>query len=88
MPVLKSLANDPALDSNGKPPANMQAFVKGSEFGLSPRAYPTSCGNFYSGLVASAISDAFKAVLDGTAKTAEAFKQADQKIQVCLDTAK
>ena len=88
MPVLKSLANDPSLDSNGKPPVNMQAFIKGSEFGLSPRAYPTPCGNFYSGLVASALSDAFKAVLDGSAKTADAFKQADQKIQACLDAAK
>lgn len=88
MPVLKSLANDAALAGNGKAPLNMQAFIKGNEFGLAPRAYPAACGNFYSGIVQSAISNAFKSVLDGSAKTDDAFKQADQKIQSCLDSAK
>ncbi len=88
MSVLKSLANDPALDSNGKAPLNMQAFIKGNEFGLAPRAYPAVCGNFYSGIVQSAISQAFIAVLSGSAKTDEAFKQADKAIQSCLDSVK
>ncbi|HEY3291477.1 MAG TPA: extracellular solute-binding protein [Anaerolineae bacterium] len=88
MPVLKSVADDAALSNSNLPPANMQAFIKGSEFGLAPRAYPTACGNFYSGLVQSAISEAFKKVLDTTYKPAEAFKMADQAIQACLDKAK
>ncbi|MCL4506642.1 MAG: sugar ABC transporter substrate-binding protein [Chloroflexi bacterium] len=87
MPVLLSLANDPVLNSNGAAPANMQVFTQGSQYGLYPPAYPTACGNFYSGLVQTAISDAFKEVLNG-ARVEDAFKTADQKIQACLDTAK
>jgi ABC-type glycerol-3-phosphate transport system substrate-binding protein len=85
MPVLKSLANDPALSSGG-PPANMQAFVKGIDFGVFPRVYPTACGNFYTGVVQSAISDSFHQVLNG-AKAEDVFKAADAQIQACLDAA-
>ncbi len=87
MPVLKSLSGAAALDTHGTPPANMQAFITGSRYGLYPHAYPTACGNFYSGLVQSAISEAFKAVLEG-AQVDTAFRQADRKIQDCLDSAK
>ena len=85
MPVLKSLAADASFGSGG-PPANMQAFIKGIDYGVYPRAYPTACGNFYVGTVQSAISDGFRAVLSG-ADADTTFKAADAQIQACLDAA-
>jgi multiple sugar transport system substrate-binding protein len=84
MPVLKSLLNDPAL-VGGTP--SWQPFVKGSEYGIPPRAYPPACGNFYSGLVQTALREALIQTLS-TGKAEDAFKQADARIQACLDSAK
>jgi multiple sugar transport system substrate-binding protein len=88
MPVLKSLTNDAALQGGEAPPANMQAFVQGAEFGLLPPAYPTRCGNFYSGLVQTALSEVVRDIIQTGSKVEDAAEKADAKIQACLDSAK
>src|SRR4029434_848178 len=88
MPVLKSLTSDAAFETSNQPPANMQAFIKGAGFGIYPPAYPTRCGNFYSDMVQSALSDAVRAVVQAGGKVEDAFKAADAKIQACLDGSK
>jgi hypothetical protein len=87
MPVMKSVLTDPVMDSTSALPMNMQAFINGAKYGISPRSYPTACGNYYSGLVQQALSDAFKAALD-SGKVYDAFKKADDTIQSCMDGAK
>ena len=87
MPVLKTMAGE-AIEAGNQPPANMQAFVKGAGFGIYPHAYPTQCGNYYSGLVQSALSEAVRDVIQTGAEVEDTFKKADAKIQACLDSGK
>ena len=85
LPVLKSLANDSSLAGN-KAPANMQVFYQSSDSAIYPPAYPTACGNFYTGLVQSTIDGAVRQAINGS-DVADTFKQVDVKIQECLDAA-
>ncbi|MCL5996739.1 MAG: ABC transporter substrate-binding protein, partial [Chloroflexi bacterium] len=87
MPVLKTMGSD-AVEAGNQPPANMQAFIKGAGFGIYPSAYPTQCGNYYSGLVQSALSEAVRDVIQTGTEVEDAFKKADAKIQACLDSGK
>jgi ABC-type glycerol-3-phosphate transport system substrate-binding protein len=85
LPVLKSLADDASLAGN-KAPTNMQVFYQSSDSAIYPPAYPTACGNFYTGLVQTAIDGAVRQAINGS-DVAETFKQVDVKLQECLDAA-
>jgi multiple sugar transport system substrate-binding protein len=83
VPILTQLANDPAIMSSAAP--DMQVFVRGIEFGISPPAYPIKCGTFYGGLVLGTLNDAFVYVMTKGSSVEDAFKKADQIIQACID---
>ncbi len=84
LPVLKSVLNNPAIMGGG-PPANMQVFYQSSDMLIYPPAYPTRCGNLYSGMVQSVIENAVQQAIGG-ADVVDTFTQADLKIQTCLDS--
>jgi multiple sugar transport system substrate-binding protein len=85
LPVLKSVAGDPTVMAGG-PPANMQVFYQSADIQISPHAYPTRCGNLYTGMVQSTIDDAVRQAING-ADVVDTFKQVDLKIQECLNSA-
>jgi multiple sugar transport system substrate-binding protein len=85
LPVLTSLAADSSTASK-EPPANMQVFYQSADMAIYPPSYPTQCGNFYTGLVQSAVADGVHKAINGD-DVAETFKQVDAKIQTCLDAA-
>ncbi len=84
-PVLLSLRNDPTIAQLPAPPANMRAFISGSEAGIAPPRYPLACGSIYNGPVASAIGNALDAAIREVASVEGAFAVADRQIQTCLD---
>ena len=47
--------------------------------------YPADCGSFYTGEVAVTYQGALEAVIRGAKTAAEAFAEADETIQACLD---
>ena len=83
MPVLTQLVNDPAVMGNTAP--DMQVFVRGIDFGITPPAYPIKCGNFYTGLVLDTLNNAFAYALTSGNSVEAAFKKADSIIQACID---
>ncbi len=81
MPMLKSMANDPAVKQL---PPELQAFVEGAKIGIPPPGYPAKCGNLYTGMVQSAIAEGLRQVIQQGAEVEDAFKAVDAKIQACL----
>jgi multiple sugar transport system substrate-binding protein len=88
IPHLKSMANDPAYERLSAPPANIKAFIKGGEIGIfPPNSYPSKCGSLYAGLIQSSIKTALEESIREQKSVQQAFTEADEQIQACLDTA-
>ena len=88
MPLLKSMADDPAFDELEPPPANIKAFIDGGGIGIfPPNGYPPKCGSLYAGLIQLTIRTALEESIRGAKTVEEAFTAADAEIQACLDTA-
>lgn len=89
VPLVRSVAEKTDWMANlPTPPENVQAFVKGADDAVLPtrgRDYPGDCGSFYAGLVNQAYTTALEAVIRGEKTAEEAFAEADQSIQACLD---
>ena len=89
VPLVKSVAENTDWMSNlPKPPENVMAFVKGADDAVLPtkgRDYPGECGSFYAGLVNQSYVTALESVIRGEAEVEQAFTEADQAIQACLD---
>lgn len=89
VPLVKSVAESDAWMANlPTPPANFAAFVKGADDAVLPdkgRDYPGECGSFYAGLVAQSYQTALETVIRGEATVEQAFGEADDAIQACLD---
>jgi multiple sugar transport system substrate-binding protein len=87
VPLLRSVAEDPTWSEGLKtPPVNFMAYVKGADDAILPiMDYPADCGIFYAGEVATTYQGALEAVIRGTKGVEEAFKEADETIQTCLN---
>lgn len=86
-PLLKSVAADDSwMDGLPTPPTNLMAYIKGADDAILPvMDYPADCGSFYAGLVSQTYQGALEAVIRGTMSAEEAFTDADDTIQTCLD---
>lgn len=86
IPLLKSMADSPAYKELNAPPANIKAFVKGSEIGIFPRQdYPAKCGSLYAGLVNQTLNAMLESIQRGKSTAQDAATSADATIQKCLD---
>jgi multiple sugar transport system substrate-binding protein len=85
IPLLKSMADDPAWRELPPPPTNNEAFLKGADIGILPRTYPLECGSLYTGQVNQVISGALERSIRGQTTVEEAFGAAEAEIQACLD---
>lgn len=85
MPLLKSMRNDPDILNLPGPPDNIEAFLNNGENGITPTYFPGDCGSLYAGQINTEISDAFDAVIVGGVSVEEAFGEANDNIQACLD---
>lgn len=85
MPLLKSMRNDPDILGLEGPPDNIEAFLNNGENGITPPYFPGDCGSLYAGQINSEINDAFDAVIIGGVSVADAFTEANDNIQACLD---
>ncbi len=89
VPLVRSVAEAGAwMDGLPTPPENVMAFVKGADDAVLPtkgRDYPGECGSFYAGLVNQSYVTALETVIRGEADVEQAFTEADQQIQRCLD---
>lgn len=86
VPLLKSMADDPAFAELQAPPANIKAFVKGGEIGIFPRQdYPAKCGSLYAGLVNQTINTMLETIQRGMETAEVAAQTADAEIQKCID---
>lgn len=89
VPLVKSVAeSDEWMANLPKPPENVMAFVKGADDAVLPtkgRDYPGECGSFYAGLVNQSYVTALETVIRGEATVEQAFAEADQAIQACMD---
>lgn len=86
IPLLKSMANDPAYGELTAPPANIKAFVKGGDIGIFPRQdYPSKCGSLYAGLVNQTLNAMLEAIQRGKGTAQDEAVKADAIIQKCLD---
>jgi multiple sugar transport system substrate-binding protein len=84
-PLLMSMAEDPDILNRAAPPENIEAFTLNGENGILPTYYPGECGSLYAGQIQSEINDAFQAAIIGGVSVEDAFNQANQNIQDCLD---
>jgi ABC-type glycerol-3-phosphate transport system substrate-binding protein len=87
VPLVRSVAEDPTWSEGLKtPPTNFQAFVNGADDAVLPvMDYPADCGSFYAGIVSRAYQTALEEVIRGEKDADQAFSEADQTIQDCLD---
>lgn len=85
MPLLRSLRNDPEILALEGPPDNIEAFMNNGENGITPTYFPGECGSLYAGQINTEINDAFDAVIVGGVSVEEAFTEANNNIQACLD---
>jgi multiple sugar transport system substrate-binding protein len=85
MPLLKSMRNDPDILALPGPPDNIEAFLNNGENGITPPYFPGDCGSLYAGQINTEINNAFDAVIVGGASVADAFTEANDNIQACLD---
>ena len=86
MPLLKSMREDPDILGLEGPPDNIEAFLNNGENGITPPYFPGDCGSLYAGQINTEISDAFDAVIIGGVSVEEAFTEANDNIQSCLDS--
>jgi multiple sugar transport system substrate-binding protein len=86
MPLLKSMRNDPDILALPGPPDNIEAFLNNGENGITPPYFPGDCGSLYAGQINTEINDAFDAVIIGGVSVEEAFTEANDNIQACLDS--
>jgi multiple sugar transport system substrate-binding protein len=86
-PLVKSVANDPSwMEGLPTPPTNLMAYINGADDAVLPvMDYPADCGSFYAGLVSQSYQDALEAVIRGQMSAEEAFADADDTIQSCLN---
>lgn len=89
VPLVKSVAeNEDWMANLPTPPENVMAFVKGADDAVLPtqgRNYPGECGSFYAGLVNQSYVTALESVIRGEMEIEQAFVEADEAIQACLD---
>ena len=89
VPLVRSVAEaGDWMDNLPTPPENVMAFVNGADDAVLPtkgRDYPGDCGSFYAGLVNQSYVTALESVIRGEAGVEEAFTDADQQIQACLN---
>ncbi|MBN1874260.1 MAG: extracellular solute-binding protein [Anaerolineae bacterium] len=89
VPLVRSVAEKGEwMENLPTPPENVMAFVKGADDAVLPtkgRDYPGECGSFYAGLVNQSYVTALESVIRGEAEVEQAFIEADQAIQICLD---
>jgi len=85
MPLLKSLRNDPDILALPGPPDNIEAFLNNGANGITPTYFPGNCGSLYAGQINSEINSAFDAVTIGGTSVTDAFTEANNNIQACLD---
>ena len=85
MPLLKSMRNDPDILGLAAPPENIEAFLNNGENGITPTYFPGDCGSLYAGQINSEINAAFEAVIVGGVSVSDAFTEANDNIQACLD---
>lgn len=85
MPLLKSLRNDPDILGLAAPPENIEAFLNNGANGITPEYFPGDCGSLYAGQINTEINTAFDNVTIGGMSVEEAFTEANDNIQRCLD---
>lgn len=84
-PLLQSMAQDAEIMNRTAPPENIQAFIENGPNGILPTYFPGECGSLYAGQINQEIVDAFEVAIRGAASVEDAFNQANQNIQDCLD---
>lgn len=85
MPLLRSLRDDPEILALEGPPDNIEAFMNNGENGITPTYFPGECGSLYAGQIKTEIDNAFDAVIVGGVSVEDAFTEANDNIQSCLD---
>jgi multiple sugar transport system substrate-binding protein len=85
MPLLRSLRENPDIVNLPGPPDNISAFIANGENGITPTYFPGECGSLYAGQINTEINNAFDAVIVGGASVEDAFGEANDNIQSCLD---
>jgi ABC-type glycerol-3-phosphate transport system substrate-binding protein len=85
MPLLRSLRENPDIVNLPGPPDNILAFIENGENGITPPYFPGECGSLYAGQINTEINNAFDAVIVGGVSVADAFTEANDNIQSCLD---
>jgi multiple sugar transport system substrate-binding protein len=85
MPLLKSLREDPDILGLAAPPENIEAFLENGANGITPQYFPGDCGSLYAGQIVTEINNAFDNVTIGGMSAEEAFTEANDNIQACLD---
>jgi len=85
MPLLKSLRHDPDILGLAGPPDNIEAFLNNGENGITPTYFPGNCGSLYAGQISTEINTAFDSVFQGGVSVQDAFTEANDNIQACLD---
>jgi len=85
IPLLRSLREDPAVVDLPGPPDNISAFIENGPNGIFPPSFPGDCGSMYAGQINQEIHDALEAAIRGSSSVEDAFTQANQNIQDCLD---
>lgn len=85
MPLLRSLREDPDILGLAAPPENIEAFLENGANGITPEYFPGDCGSLYAGQINTEINTAFDNVTIGGVSVEEAFTEANDNIQRCLD---
>jgi ABC-type glycerol-3-phosphate transport system substrate-binding protein len=85
MPLLKSMRDDADILGLAGPPDNIEAFLNNGANGITPTYFPGECGSLYAGQINSEINAAFEAVIVGGVSVTDAFTEANDNIQRCLD---
>lgn len=85
IPLLRSLREDPAVVDLPGPPDNILAFIENGPNGIFPPSFPGDCGSMYAGQINQEIHDALEAAIRDMSSVEDAFTQATQNIQDCLD---
>ncbi len=79
-PAVKSLAYDKCWRKPGLPPKNLDAFIKGVKYGIQWN----KISPFSSPEISDSVAEAFEKVFVGMESPEQAFKKADEKINILL----
>lgn len=85
MPLLRSLRENPDIVNLEGPPDNIEAFIENGANGITPTYFPGNCGSLYAGQINTEINNAFDAVIIGGVSVEDAFTEANDNIQACLN---